>query len=285
VKNDDKVLPMPKVLTEIQVKEFDQNGFLFPIDAYTTEEAAGLHSKFIAMEDHLGHEPQKKFRVKAHLPFPWLCDVVRNEKLLDAIEDILGPNILCWGASFFTKKANDPRFVSWHTDSFYYGLEPAETVTAWLAFNDATVESGCVQYIPGTHKGPPAVHEIRMHENNLVQQGQTVVDVPEDKAVFAEVNAGQVVLHHESVVHSSGPNNANHPRVGFSIHYVAPHVKETRFDGATAMLVRGDNVSDNWGIDPEPEHDYDPACITSMEDTRAKFTISTADKIAVGGRS
>ena len=70
--------------------------------------------------------------------------------------------------------------------------------------------------------------------------------------MFAEVNAGQVVLHHESVVHGSGPNNANHPRVGFSIHYVAPHVKETRFDGATAMLVRGDNVGDNWGIDPEP---------------------------------
>ena len=284
-KNDDKVSPMPKVLTENQVNEFDRNGFLFPVEAYTPDEAAGLHGKFAAMEEHLGHEPQKKFRVKAHLPFPWLCDVVRNEKLLDAIEDILGPNILCWGASFFTKKANDPRFVSWHTDSFYYGLKPAETVTAWLAFNDATVESGCVQYIPGTHKGPPAAHEIRMHQDNLVQQGQTVIDVAENKAVFAEINAGQVVLHHESVVHGSGPNNANHPRVGFSIHYVAPHVKETRFDGATAMLVRGDNISDNWDIDPEPRYDYDPACIKSMEDTRAKFTIATADKIAVGGRS
>ncbi len=276
---------MPKVLTKNQVSQFNQNGFLFPIEAYTPEEAEILHDNFAAMEKHLGHEPQKKFRVKAHLPFPWLCDVVRNEKLIDAIEDIIGPNILCWGASFFTKKANDPRFVSWHTDSFYYGLKPAETVTAWLAFNDANIESGCVRYIPGTHKGPPAVHEIRKHRHNLVQQGQTVIDVPEDKAVLAEVKAGQVVLHHESVVHGSGPNNANHPRVGFSIHYVAPHVKETRFDGATAMLVRGNNVGDNWGIDPEPRHDYDPECIKFMEDTRAKFTNSTAEKIAVGGRS
>ena len=99
---------MPKVLTENQVNEFDRNGFLFPVEAYTPDEAAGLHGKFAAMEEHLGHEPQKKFRVKAHLPFPWLCDVVRNEKLLDAIEDILGPNILCWGASFFTKKSQRP---------------------------------------------------------------------------------------------------------------------------------------------------------------------------------
>ena len=276
---------MSKALTKKQVQEFNQDGFLYPVEAYSEEEAKQLHDKFVGMENKLGHEPQVKFRIKAHLPFPWLCDVVRNEKLLNAVEDILGPNILCWGASFFTKKANDPRFVSWHTDSFYYGLEPAETLTAWLAFNDSTIESGCVQYIPGTHKGPAAVHEIRMHEHNLVQQGQTVVDVPEEKAVFAEVKAGQVVLHHESVVHGSGPNKANHPRVGFSIHYVAPHVKETRFKGATAMLVRGQNIGNNWGIDPEPRYDYDPDCIKFMEDTRAKFTNSTASKIASGGRS
>ena len=79
---------MPKVLTKNQVSQFNQNGFLFPIEAYTPEEAEILHANFAAMEKYLGHEPQKKFRVKAHLPFPWLCEVVRNKKLIDAIEDL-----------------------------------------------------------------------------------------------------------------------------------------------------------------------------------------------------
>ena len=157
---------MSNVLTQEQVARFHQDGFLFPINVYTREEAAVFHQKFVEMEKHLGYEPQKKFRIKAHLPFPWLCDIVRNPALLDAVEDIIGPNILCWGTAFFTKKANDPRFVSWHTDSFYYGFKPAETLTAWLGFNDSTIESGCVRYIPGTHKGPPAVHEIKMHKDN-----------------------------------------------------------------------------------------------------------------------
>ncbi len=275
---------MGKVLTDEQVAQFDRDGFLYPINAFTREEAAGFYEKFMAMEEKLGHEPQKRFRIKAQLPFPWLCNIVRNEKIVDAVEDIIGPNILCWGASFFTKKANDPRFVSWHTDSFYYGFEPSETVTAWLPFNDATIRSGCIQYIPGSHK-QVTEHEIIEDENNLVQQGQNALNVPLEKAVYAEIDAGQAILHHESVVHGSGPNNANHARIGFSIHYVAPHVRETRFEGATAMLLRGENIGDNWGLDPEPKEDYDPVCIQWMDDTRAKFTNSTASKIAAGGRS
>ena len=85
-----------------------------------------------------------------------------------------------------------------------------------------------------------------------------MIDVPEDKAVDAVLRAGQVVFHHESVVHSSTPNRSHHPRIGFSIHYVAPHVRETRFDGATAMLVRGRDQYGYWGSDPEPREDFDP---------------------------
>ena len=94
---------MPKALTESQVNQFRNDGFLFPYDVYTPEEAEALYDKYAALEDTLGEEPQNRFRIKAQLPFPWLCDVVRHPKLLDAIEDLIGPDILCWGASFFTK--------------------------------------------------------------------------------------------------------------------------------------------------------------------------------------
>ena len=252
---------MTKGLTEPEVNKFQEDGFFFPYEVYTPEEARNLWKKFNSLEKELGEEPQNRFRIKAQLPFPWLCDVVSHPKLLDALEDLIGPNILCWGASFFTKKANDPRFISWHTDSFVYGFEPSETVTAWLGFNDSTKESGCLRYIPGSHK-ETAIHEIKPDPDNLATLGQNVINVQEEKAVYAELKAGQVVFHHESVVHSSGPNTANHPRIGFSIHYVAPHVRETRFEGATAMLLRGEDNYGFWGADPVPKKTSTPIAST-----------------------
>jgi hypothetical protein len=275
---------MALALTDDQIKQFEEDGFLFPYDVYTPEDAAVLYAKYAKLEETLGEEPQKRFRIKAQLPFPWLCEIVRHPRLLDAVEDLIGPDILCWGSTFFTKKANDPRFISWHTDSFIYGFEPAETVTAWLGFNDSSLGSGCLKYIPGSHK-TIAQHEIRPDPNNLASLGQNVIDVPEDKAVDAVLRAGQVVFHHESVVHSSTPNRSHHPRIGFSIHYVAPHVRETRFEGATAMLVRGRDQYGYWGADPEPREDLDPICVAAMDATRAKFINSTKNKIAAGGRS
>ena len=275
---------MGNALSEAEVDAFERDGFLTPFDLYDEAQAAVLHTKFEALEAAIGDEPQERFRIKAQLPFPWLCDVVREPRLLDAVEDLLGPNILCWGASFFAKKANDPRFVSWHTDSFFYGFEPSETLTAWLAFNPSTVESGCVRYIPGSHKSE-TVHDVIPHADNLLPYGQNAVDQPVETAVDAILRPGQVVFHHESTVHGSNPNNADHPRVGLSIHYVAPHVRETRFEGSTAMLLRGEDEFGYWGRDPEPREDFDPICIQAMHDMRALYLKGTADKIEAGGKS
>jgi len=269
---------MPKLLSDTQIAQFRDDGFLFPVDICAPEEAAAMYAKFEAMEKTLGEEPQEKFRLKAHLPFPWLCDLVRHPRLLDALEDLIGPDILCWGSSFFTKKAGDERYISWHTDRFFYGFEPSETATAWFSFNASNVESGCVRYIPGSHKSE-AIHDFYPDRHNLAPVGQTVRGVNERKAVDAVLRAGQVVFHHESVVHGSKPNRADHPRVGLSIHYCAPHVRETRYEGATAMLIRGEDTFGYWGADPEPKQDYDFDCIQWMLDTRQKFLDATDQKV------
>ncbi|MBK18354.1 MAG: hypothetical protein CMM52_05905 [Rhodospirillaceae bacterium] len=269
---------MGKALTTEQVNQYHNDGFLFPFDVFTESEAAGIADRFAEMERNLGEEMQSRFRNKAQLPFPWLCDLVANERLLDAVEDLIGPDILCWGSSFFTKKARDPRFISWHADDFVYGFEPAETVTAWLAFHPSTVESGCVQYIPGSHHDDPT-YEFIPDPNNLARNGQHAIGINEDDAVFAVLKAGEVVFHHQSVVHSSGPNNADHPRVGLAIHYTAPNVRETRFNGATATLLRGEDKYGFWGKDPVPEVDFDKNCIEHMEQTRAIFAQLNNKKI------
>ena len=270
-------------LSAEQVAAYRRDGFLSPIDVFSPAEAAVLYGRFRRLEDDLGEEPQKRLRIKAHLPYPWLCDIVRDARLLDAVEAVIGRDILCWGASFFTKKAGDDRYVSWHTDSFYYGIEPAETLTAWVSFNVSDEASGAVRYVPGSHLSR-AVHEFFPHENNLITNGQTVPDVAEEDTVMAVLQPGQVSFHHESVVHGSAPNRSDHDRVGLSIHYVAPDVRETRIDGATAMLVRGEDRLGHWGADPEPVADHDPRCLAALADIHARYRAAADRKVVDGVR-
>ena len=272
---------MGKAFTDEQVKGFDTEGFLFPFDVFTESETSAIAERFDGMELDLGEEMQSRFRNKAQLPFPWLCDLVANDRLLDAVEDLIGPDILCWGSSFFTKKALDPRFISWHADDFVYGFSPAETVTAWLAFHPSTIESGCVKYVPRSHR-KVATHDFIPNPDNLARNGQTAIGIIEGDAVHAVLRPGQAVFHHQSTVHSSGPNKADHPRVGFSIHYTAPNVRETRFDGATATLVRGKDNYGHWEKDPMPKYDFDQDCIDHMEKTRSLFANLNERKIARG---
>ena len=112
---------MPKHLTEEQLEAYRNEGAVSPVPLLSREEAAYYRKKFDELEETIGDEPQSRYRIKAHLPFPWLTELIHHPALLDAIEDVMGPNLLVWGTSFFTKAARDPRFISWHQDSTYYG--------------------------------------------------------------------------------------------------------------------------------------------------------------------
>ena len=142
---------MPKVLAAAEVEQYHRDGFYFPIRIMSQADAAGCEQKLRALEHREGGTISRKTNMKPHLLVPWLEDLVRHPKVLDAIEDIIGPNILAWGSGFFTKGAHDPSFVSWHQDSTYWGLSKPEIVTAWIAFTPSTVQSGCMKVMPGTH--------------------------------------------------------------------------------------------------------------------------------------
>ena len=108
---------------------------------------------------------------------------MHHPKILDAVEDVIGPDILCWTTNFFIKEANSPGFVSWHQDSTYWGLEPDDVVTAWVAFTDATPENGCMQFMPGTQTQVDQLpHVDTFHKDNLLSRGQEIaVEVDESK--------------------------------------------------------------------------------------------------------
>ncbi len=258
---------MPKVLTDEQLAHWNRDGAVWPIDLLTAEEAADYTRRFEALEASMETEAQARFRMKAPLPFPWLWDLVMHPRLADAIEDIIGPDIVCWGSSFFTKKAHDPRFISWHQDSTYYGLEPPESITAWVAFTRANAESGCMKILPGTHRGEAILpHEETYDEKNLLSRGQTIRDLDISTAVDMPLAPGQMSIHHNKTIHSSEPNNADWPRVGFAIHFANSSVRQAQFDNPLAIHIRGDDPDGNWIEDPRPEYELSPESVAACDD-------------------
>ena len=267
---------MPKFLTQQQVEQYHTDGYVFPMQAISKAQAADIVTKIEAFEAEHDCEAQQKLTFKAHLPFKWLNDVVRHPAILDAVEDLLGPNLLCWGTGFFQKNAHDPRYVSWHQDKFYYGLDPSETCTAWVAFTPSTLLSGCVRVLPGSHRDEVTYEFVNEpHEHNLLQRGQTIKGIDLDKAVPMVLQAGEFSLHHEGIVHGSDPNNSDHRRIGLSIHYISTDVKRVGYNQGgsrpSASLVRGVDDYGYWDPEGIPGDEVDPEALAMLERMRAEF--------------
>jgi non-heme Fe2+,alpha-ketoglutarate-dependent halogenase len=141
---------MGKTLARHQLQDYQQQGFLSSLPVLSEPEAATLRSKVEELEArNEGRLPPSTNR-KPHLLLTWLNELIRDPRILDPVEDILGPDILCWGSGFFIKNAHDPARVSWHQDSTYWGLSKPDIVTAWVAFTPSTIENGCMRVVPGT---------------------------------------------------------------------------------------------------------------------------------------
>src|SRR5690606_14444848 len=149
---------MPKRLTKAAVEAYHRDGFYFPVPVLSAAEAADYRRRLEAHEAKTGAPLQGNWRHKTHLLFTWADELVHHPAILDAVEDVIGPNILCWTTNFFIKEARSPGFVSWHQDSTYWGLEPDDVVTAWVAFTRSDLESGCMKVIPGTQRSDQIEH-------------------------------------------------------------------------------------------------------------------------------
>jgi len=257
---------MAKILTDQQIEAYERDGVTFPVRIMSTDEARALRRQVEELEQTIGAEAQSRYRIKAHIPFPWLSELIRNRRMIDAIEDLIGSDIVVWGSSFFTKKAHDIRFVSWHQDSTYYGLEPPNSLTAWIALSPSKCDSGCLRVLPGTHKGPSLMEHVNTFDpNNLLSRGQTIMGVDESGAIDVELEPGECSIHHNMVIHSSAPNPSDDARIGFAVHFATPKTRQVQFEGATATLVRGEDRYGNWKPDPMPRADFDPACLEELD--------------------
>src|SRR5579863_2070051 len=229
---------MPKLLTKAQLRQFREDGYTAPFRAMSADDALACRRRIEAYERQAGHDANRTLKIKGHLAFPWLVELGRNPTVLDAVEDIIGPNILLFGASIFAKNGRDPRYVSWHQDSAYFGLSPHEEVTAWVAFTDSNVANGCLRVLPRSHLGSDFRHVETHAKDNMLAKGQAIEGIDENQAVDLILSAGQFSLHHERTAHGSQPNRSHDRRIGFAFFYMPTHVCST-IGRRTASLVRG----------------------------------------------
>jgi ectoine hydroxylase-related dioxygenase (phytanoyl-CoA dioxygenase family) len=274
---------MTKLLAPDAVRRYREDGIYFPVRVLSPDEAARYRR---CLEDHersTGAPLQGNWRHKVHLLFTWADALVRHPRILDAVEDVIGPEILCWTTNFFIKEAENPAFVSWHQDSTYWGLEPDDVVTAWVALTPARRDNGCMEVIPGSHKVDQLPHVDTFARDNLLSRGQEIaVEVDRARAVCVELDAGEMSLHHIKLVHGSEPNRSGERRIGFAIRYIPTYVRQTKVRDS-AMLVRGTDKHRNFDYEPRPKADLDQGALAAHADAvsrQVKALYQGTDKTA-----
>jgi non-haem Fe2+, alpha-ketoglutarate-dependent halogenase len=272
---------MTKALSDRQLEHYRRDGCLFPLPAFSAVEAAAFRAKLGSLEQREGGKISARTNRKPHLLLPWLNEVIRHPPILDAVEDIIGPNILCWSSGFFAKGAGDGALVSWHQDSTYWGLSEPEVVTAWVAFTPSTVESGCMRVVPGSHQLDQVPHRDTFAKNNLLSRGQEIeVEVDESCAVDVTLEPGQMSLHHVRLIHGSAPNRSGHPRIGYAIRYIATRIRQITGVPDSATLVRGEDGYGNFVLEPVPRFDFAPDAVAfhaAMLENNTRILYAGAD--------
>ena len=246
-------------LSAAQVEQFKRKGYVFPLDILDGKESADLRRRLEAYEATQGGKLAPGQRAKSHLIFKWLDDLIRDPRILDPIEQLIGPDILCWNTIFWIKDVGSESFVSWHQDTRYWGLSSPDVITAWLALSPARVESGCMRVMPYTHRDDVMPHEDRYHNDNMLTRGQEITEgIDDKKAVYMPLKTGQISFHNYRLAHSSGPNRAPDRRIGISMHFMPPDTEQIVGDWDSAALVRGEDKYGNFAPTPVPAKDFDP---------------------------
>ena len=214
-------------LSSNQLKQYEDAGFVSPINIFSKDKAKEIRNEIELIEKKIPGELEKSGRYNAHLISPLLDEVTHNSKILDAVQSLIGENILVCGTTLFIKNPHEKGFVSYHQDAKYIGLEPHNWVTAWVAITDSNEKNGCMRMWSGSHKDDLKEHDQNFNEGNLLTRGQTVKNVPKNKTTPLVLKAGQMSLHHPAVVHGSDINKSNDRRIGFVIQsYISTNVKQ-----------------------------------------------------------
>jgi non-heme Fe2+,alpha-ketoglutarate-dependent halogenase len=250
----------PRALTAVQIRDYNDNGYVSPIDIFSPSEAAANREEFdflIASAQKTGHDGYSVH--SCHIYRAAVHDMVTNAHILDCIEDLIGPDIVCWGTHFLSKMPDDGKRLSWHQDASYWPLTPSKTVTVWLAIDDADEENGAMQVIPRSHlNGQIPFERSTAEEQNILSQTVHNVQQFGDLPVSINLKSGQISLHSDLLLHGSKPNTSARRRCGLTIRYIPQDVRALNHWNLRSVICRGRDPSGHWSNVPRPEKDGVP---------------------------
>ncbi len=242
----------PKTLSPADIDRFNGEGFCQPHDVFEASEIAEIRAYVDGLMEVMGEAGAYGINCyQARLS--GLYDIATDARIIDRVEDLIGPNVLCWASAILSKKPRDSKRVPWHQDASFWMLSPARTVTVWLAIDDTDDTNSAMRFIPGTHKLGPLETSTR-DEGSIFHKGTE--NAESLGAPFTNVlRAGQISLHADMLVHGSLANTSDRRRCGLTLRYCPPEVNIIDSDwerGVEAILCRGDAGA--WKVHPRPEN-------------------------------
>jgi len=257
---------MPRVLTKLQIEQYHDEGFISPIRVISEQEALSIKDELEQVEKEFPEEINSESRNNLHLSFAFLDALAHNKIIVDAIEDLIGPDISLWASVMFIKEPSSKQYVSWHQDATYMGLDSLDFPTPWIALSPSNIETGCMTMIAGSHKTKIQNHEDTFAENNILTRGQVIQDVDESKAVDLILQPGEMSIHHGAVIHGSQPNNSNQRRIGFSLQSYMPNNVKQIVGRNFWTHVRGQKRQDDDGmLLDRPRFNMDPNTVAQRK--------------------
>lgn len=231
-------------LGEDEIARWRRDGFLSPLPLLDAAELAEARAGVARFEAWLGGpinlSPEMKWRTMPYLLMPWAARLAHDPRILDAVEPLLGPDLLVYTSTFFIKEPHSPTIAAWHQDSTYYGLEPKEEVTVWVALSEASEAAGCMEALSFRGRPRQLRHKSRVVENSVNRGAQVIVEpLDEGTPVAMPLSPGQFSMHHGLCPHRSGPNTSSRRRIGLGINFIPTHAKPVGSVRPAAMLVRG----------------------------------------------
>lgn len=252
-----------------------RDGFLFPIRVMNETAAAQWRSEYEAFEARwkdaeLPRPFNDYLRYNTHVISPLACELARLPAVLDQVEAILGPDLLIWACEIIVKEPGTAKFLSMHQDLTYWGFgETDGQVTAWIALSPATVQSGCMNFVAGSHSRQ-VPHRDTYGEDNVLSRGQEVsVQVDPSDMTAVELRPGEMSLHHGLMFHGSGPNRSDDRRIGVVIRYMTPGVAQRVADRDYAMMARGADRGRNFVHIAPPDAEFSSRSTALFEEIAA----------------
>ncbi len=257
---------MPKVLTQSQIQEYQETGFLSPIDVMSEHEALQYKERLEEAEANHPEHIHAENRNNAHLSFVFLDELAHHPVVLDVVEDLLGVDFTLWASVLFIKEPSSSSYVSWHQDATYMGMNKNTFLTPWIALSPSNLETGCMSMIPGSHHNHIVDHEDTFAEDNILTRGQRVNNVDESQAVHLILKPGQMSVHHCEVVHGSQPNKSSQRRIGFALQSYMQHDVRQTIGQNQWMHCRGEKRRDDDLVElRRPRYDLDPLSMSDRE--------------------